>query len=73
MYTENLPKYDIECNKLLKHLLLPLPSYKYTEEDPLCFYLYTLLTAFKKKKMVKSQLQCYPCYLRGRQYHVYVT
>ena len=43
MYTETLPKYIIERNKLLKHLLLPLPSYKYTEEDLLCFFYINIL------------------------------
>ena len=59
MYTETLPKYVIERNKLLKHLLLPLPSYKYTEEDLLCFFISIYFVyGFQEKKIVKSQLQC---------------
>ena len=57
MYTETLQKYDIECNKLLKQLLLPLPSYKYTE-NPLCFISINFAYGLQEKKIVKSQLQC---------------
>ena len=42
MYTETLPKYDIERNMLLKHLFLPLLSYKYIEEDVSIYFAYGL-------------------------------
>ena len=36
-----------------------LPSYKYTEEDPLCFCINILcLRPSRIKKIVQSQLQC---------------